>query len=557
MLPALGTLALPLVLALVASLSPACSAKRGEATNGVADAAGSDTELVTDADPGFDVADDAAVDTAPVVVTPKTCEEAAAAKSYVGCDFYPTVVANSVWSIFDFAAIVANAGTEEARLTMTGPGGFKKEAIVGPGRLVKVYLPWVPELKGPDVSECGSGPSLSATVRANKSAYHLVTTRPVTVYQFNALEYEGVGGPVGKSWAACPGKKACSDPEIGFPIGCFSFSNDASLLLPSTALTGTYRITGAKGGNGVSSYVAITGTRDGTDVAVTLTPKGRILAGGGIPYTTGGATANFKLDEGDVVELLSPAGASFEISGALVKASKPVQVIAGVPCVTQPASAPACDHVEETVFPAETFGREYVVTAPTGPDGSRPGHIVRMYGNVDGTALTYKTTKPKGAPDTLSAGQVVDLGIVKDDFVVAGSAEFAVGSFMLGGSIVDPTGFEGLGDPSMSMMTSVEQFRTKYVFLAPDDYTQNYVDVVAKAGTKVKLDGLEVTAFPDTVGDWEVTRIKLGAGPAMDGAHVLEGDKPMGIQVLGYGSYTSYHYPGGLNLSAIAPPPAK
>jgi hypothetical protein len=29
----------------------------------------------------------------------------------------------------------------------------------------------------------------------------------------------------------------------------------------------------------------------------------------------------------------------------------------------------------------------------------------------------------------------------------------------------------------------------------------------------------------------------------------------VGIQVVGYGSYTSYQYPGGLNLTLIAPPP--
>lgn len=543
-------------LALFAAFA-ACSAQRESEGSPTADAG---EDVTVDAEPGFDVNDDVALDTKPPLVNPKTCEEAAAAKSYVGCDFWPTVVANSVWSIFDFAAIVANAGTEEARLTVTGPGGFKKEAIVGPGRLVKVYLPWVPELKGPDSNECGQATALTGTVRANKSAYHLITTRPVTVYQFNALEYKGEGGPVGRTWDSCPGKKNCVDPDgFAYPIGCYSFTNDASLLLPSTALTGNYRITGTKGSTGVSNYVAITGTRDGTEVSVSLTAKGRISAGGGLAYTPGGGTATFTLDSGDVIELVSPAGTSFDLSGGLIKASKPVQVIAGAPCVTQPTGTPACDHIEESVFPAETFGREYVVTAPTGPDGGKPGHVVRLYGNVDDTKLTYKPSAPTGAPSVIAAGQVVDLGVVKDDFVVTGTAEFAVGSFMLGGSLADPTAFEGeqKGDPSMSMITSVEQYRTKYVFLAPDDYPVNYVDVVAKVGTKLKLDGVEVSLSPDTLAEYEVTRIKLGPGPNDDGAHVLEADQAIGIQVFGYGSYTSYHYPGGLNLSAIAPPPAK
>lgn len=515
--------------------------------------ASADTELNIDAN------GDVARDTKPVVVDPKTCEEAAEAKSYVGCDFYPTVVANSVWDIFDFAAIVANAGTEEARVTVTGPNAFKKEAIVGPGRLVKIYLPWVKELKGGEADSCGRGVPLGGTVRANKAAYHLVTSKPVTVYQFNALEYEGKGGPPDKSWAACPGDQDCTSDE-GFvgPIGCYSFTNDASLLLPSTALSGNYRVTGVKGASGVNTYVAITGTKDATEVTVTLGSRGRILSGGGLAYTAGGGTATFTLNESDVIELLVSAGTQFDMSGSLIRATRPVQVIAGAPCITQPTGAPACDHVEEIVFPAETMGREYVVTGPTGPDGAKPGHAVRLYGNVDGTTLKYVPAAPTGAPTTINAGEVIDLGVVKEDFVIQGTAEFAVGSFMLGGSIVDPTAFEGLqkGDPSMSMITSVEQFRTKYVFLAPDDYLVNYVDIVAPKGTKIKLDEVELTS-PDSLSGYDIYREKLGPGPQGVGAHNLTSDKPIGIQVLGYGLYTSYHYPGGLNLSAIAPPPVK
>ena len=52
------------------------------------------------------------------------------------------------------------------------------------------------------------------------------------------------------------------------------------------------------------------------------------------------------------------------------------------------------------------------------------------------------------------------------------------------------------------------------------------------------------------LGVWRVT---LGAGK--NGAHTLVSQKPVGLQVMGYGSYTSYQYPGGLNLKLIAPPP--
>ena len=67
---------------------------------------------------------------------------------------------------------------------------------------------------------------------------------PVTVFQFNALEYQGKGGPPGKDWSSCPGNDPCTDqasPNYGAAVGCYSFTNDSSLLFPSTALTGNYR----------------------------------------------------------------------------------------------------------------------------------------------------------------------------------------------------------------------------------------------------------------------------------------------------------------------------
>jgi IgGFc binding protein len=123
-------------------------------------------------------------------------------------------------------------------------------------------------------------------------------------------------------------------------------------------------------------------------------------------------------------------------------------------------------------------------------------------------------------------------------------------------TVVDPATeySEQKGDPAESQMTAVEQYRKKYVFLAPDDYMVSYVDVVLPDGATVSLDGqpLDAPAAPIANG-YSVTRQKLGAGN--QGAHVLESDQPVGIQVMGYGWQTSYQYPGGSNLLLIAPPP--
>jgi hypothetical protein len=493
---------------------------------------------------------------------PSTCAGAAALNSYIGCDYWPTVTANNVWSIFDYAVAVANAGTQTATITVTGPGNTNQTATVAPSSLVKIYLPWVSVLKGVDADNCGTSVPLSQSVLARGAAYHLVSSVPVTVYQFNALEYQPKGGPTGKDWTSCPGNTVCANqmsPSYGQAVGCFSFTNDASLLLPSTAMTGNYRVAGhqgwgsaALGGDISASYMAITATADGTTVNVNVSTTGHIVAGGGIADTPAGGMLSLAMNHGDVVELVGDPTDTSDLSGSLVTATNPVQVITGHPCIYVPDTAPACDHLEGVNFPAETLGKDYVVTQPTGPSGAAVGHLVRIYGNFDNTTLTY-SSQPSGCPTTINAGQVVECGIVTEDFEVKGNNSFAVGTFQQGGSVVDST--NGRGDPSESFIVAVPQYRTQYVFLAPDDYEVSYVVIVTTTGAVVTLDGTTVTQTATPLGATGLSVLRLTLGTGQAGAHVLTSTQPVGIQVMGYGSYTSYQYPGGLDLQHISPPP--
>ncbi len=481
---------------------------------------------------------------------PDSCEAARASNSYVGCDAWPTAVANVAWSVFDFAVVVANAGDKPANVTVDRAGEVVATAVVPPNSLQKIYLPWIPELKGKDADYCGVSLSpLPKSVRANGGAYHLKSDRPITTYQFNALEYAPVGGPAKKDWTSCPANLGC--PSVA---GCFSYSNDASLLLPTHVLTGTYRVAGVPSSGGNQAYFAVTATENDTKVTVLLSPTAGVLEGGGLKATPGRGTLEFSMNAGDVVEVAGAIGG--DLSGSLVKASHPVQVIAGHPCTSLPNGIASCDHVEESVLPAETLGKHYFVEQPSGPTGGIPGHVVRFYGNVDGTKLTYPQGAPPKAPKTINAGDVVELGVVKQDFEVVGDQEFAVVSFLMGSQAVDPQKVQG--DPSMSSAVAVEQYRSKYVFLAPDDYDANYVDAVQPMDATLVLDGRRVETLPLKIGGstYGVNRIRL-ADLSKGGAHVIESTAPFGVQVLGYGKYTSYKYPAGLDLERIAPTPVK
>lgn len=503
----------------------------------------------------------------PVVVAedPKTCDEAAANKSYVGCDYWPTAVTNAVLPDFDFTVIVANVGSADATVTVTGPGSVDLMETVPAGTLKKIYLPWVDAINPPAAAdrEYGVAQPMGASLKSAGAAYHLVSSLPVVVYQFNPLEYKAQGGGPGKQWKMC-------EAQAGGTADCYSVSNDASLLLPSTAMTGNYRVASSFARGGAGAYFAITATADATTVSIKAAQNMQTLAGGGIAAMKAGDTVTFTMNAGDVVEIVSDPGTpplqsapdTRELSGALVQADKPVQVIAGDNCLANPKpqlldfDPPTCDHVEEIVMPAETLGRKYVVTVPSGPKNQKDTkHTVRIVGNVDGTKLTF-TPALSGVATTINAGQVIEIDDSASNFIVEGDHEFAVVNVQKSAKIVDGASSppDQKGDPSLSSAVAVEQFRKNYVFLAPDDYDTSFVDIVLPKGATITLDGAPIGGTPTAIGsDYDLVRVKLNS--TAGGIHSIDSDVPIGIQVIGYGSYTSYQYPGGLNLKLIAPPP--
>ncbi|MEO9234159.1 MAG: IgGFc-binding protein [Polyangiaceae bacterium] len=512
-----------------------------------------------------------------IVGDPVNCADAKTSKSYVGCDYWPTVTANGVWSVFDYAVVVSNVGATAANVTVSGGAlASPQTATVAPGALEKIYLPWVPALKGGDADNCGDPPSITNSVIAAGGGYHLVSSTPVVVYQFNALEYKGAGGPTGKSWAgaACPGNSQCNTgPNAGATVGCFSFSNDASLLLPSTAMTLNYRVSGHQGvgsaGSGTNTFFTVTATVDNTHVTTQLAPAGSVLAStdNAIAATAGGSILKFTLAHaGDVAEVIGTTGATADFSGSLVQADNAIEVITGTSAVTIPSTTGAADHTEQIVLPAETLGKHYVVSMPDKPGGGIGVGVVRFYGNEDGTTLTWNGTTPSGCPTAINSGEMKECTIGKVGFTgavtssnveVTGDKEFGVALFQEGAGAYGIIGSNSEGDPSETVLASVEQYRLKYLFLAPTDYDQSYADIVGTSDAAPVLDGAPVTATFSTIGSgpYGVWRVTLNGGPKSDGAHTLTSSSPVGLQVVGYGDYTSYQYPGGLNLNQIAPSP--
>jgi hypothetical protein len=442
--------------------------------------------------------------------------------SYIGCEYYAVTMSNSQLDqvTFYFSASISNTGTSTANINITGPSGFVLNDTIVAGGIKEYQLPWVPAL-----SKTGA----STTQKVAGGAYHIRSTEPVTVYQFNPRDYTR--------------------------NGTNSYTNDASLLLPVNAMTSNYYVAGGAtwgfSGQNFPGTVAIIGTVDNTTVTYAIPPGNPIIAGAGMA-TTGGS---FTINHGDVVQIASAANAPVggfgsDQSGARITATQPVEVFGGTDCTNMPASIQYCDHIEEVVFPLETLRNDYLVVRPYNQNAT-PRNYVKLIGTQAGTTITTSPTG-LGAPATLGAGQVAFFE-VQQDFRVTASAPIIVGQYMegqnnFGGGCFDSQVNATCGDPAMTVAVATAQFRTTYQFVAPPTYGQNWVNVIAPNGAAVTIDGVAVPAGTaiGASGYW-AQKVSLCVG-ACTGVHKAAGNVPFGISVYGYGQYTSYWYPGGLDL---------
>lgn len=432
--------------------------------------------------------------------------------SYIGCDYYPTVTSNAYIEtegnsgILHFAAVVSNSTATDATVTVSqGSSTVLTDTV--PASSVKIlYLPWTPAVNP------------MATALIPDQAYRLRTNMPVTVYQFNPLEYV-----VGST---------------------YSYTNDASLLLPVNVWDKEYIVASRATIEDGSGFYAVVASQDNTTVTVTPSTTGGVVLGGAGINNNG--TGTVTMNRGAVLQVLSggPAdGLSVDLTGTKIAADKPVQVIGGHNCTYVPYNVYACDHLEESMFPLSTIGLEYLVTAPSINDAAtKKAAFVRIISTDAGaTALTYDPPNAQWPSSVNGAGGYVELDY-QFPFKITADKKILVAQYMKG---QDAGG--GTGDPAMSLAVPTVQYRKDYLFHAPTNYELNFVDIIAPTSGTVTLDGAPVSGFvPIGTTGFSTATVLLGPGNA--GNHIITGTLSYFISVYGYGQYTSYWYPGGLDL---------
>lgn len=508
----------------------ATSASTGESESSQGSSSSSSSDDASDSDSdgdGADSADGPKFDLPPLpdggdtgggeMGIPTSCNTAENAASAVGCEFYGLDLNNLAdGENQQFGFIVSNVQTDDAAsVYVEEKQGGNWTTIAGP----QVIDPLDSfSFLLPDNHQEGSGVKVGG-------AYRIVSDEPVVAYQFNPID------------------------------GQVSFTTDASLLYPVASWTHIHQILGFHVTIGASSYINVVAANDDTSIEVTVTNA--TVAGPNIPAGAPGIPFMVQLDAGDVAQIATTTTNNATMTGTTVLSDDdhPVGIFTGTECTN--TGMGACDHLEEMLTGVQLWGQEFVASRmPIRTVNAPEQTLWQIYASEDDTTITLEAdaevTGLPANPIQLDRGQKVEFlasGTVANpgDFFVAADKPIAVMSYMIGIN-------SGEGDPAMVQMSPTQQYLPLYVLLVPPTWNNDYLVITRLAGADVELDGVlvsDASFIPVGNGDYEVARILTP-----DGVHVVDGlGDPCSVTVVGFDSYDSYAYLGGVGTSVINPNP--
>lgn len=488
------------------------------------------------------------------------CQVASDTPSNIGCEFWAADLPNTRGlddaSKEPWGVVLANAGQSPANVIIERNIAALGEppslvvlhnSMVPPGLPKVVQLPraeitgWVPSTPEP--------PGPTGTAKTN-NGFRITSTAPIVVYQFNTFTND--------------------------------FSNDASLLLPSSGLGTVHRVIGYPTANPIAplplagvpdrSSVAVIGTQDGTTVKIrpgTTTASDMIS----IVMAQPGDELTVQLNAWEIVNIAS-TGIPGDMTGTVVESDKPVAVFSTGERAIAPSYAPAgiptppgwdpqesslccTDHIEEQVFPASSLGSKFVVTHS--PERSNGGwvepDILRFMAVAEPATVTTSLAPPHDS-FTLQPGEMYETW-TQGDIIVESTTPIMVAQILVSQAYT----VAYIGDPALTYFPAIDQYRDRYVFLTPPTWTKNYFVISTPYG--FGGDGSSVGNFTfdggplpseceqDVVGElgnveyWSITC------PVDDGAHLIQGDTNFGLTAYGYGPAGSYAYTGGADVKPI------
>lgn len=359
------------------------------------------------------------------------------------------------------------------------------------------------------------------------------------------------------------------DDVTVYALNQANLTSDAFLVLPTDALAEDYVIASynsdvTKTGstqqvstNSTPSQFVVVATDDST--IVYITPRVQT------PRNPRRKTDTVYLEKGDsyLVQADLRVGVDPDLTGSLVRASKPVAVFAGHHRALLPLSARgelgSRDCLVEQMNPIRTWGKSaYIIPFVQSSDElDIASDLVRVIAAFDSTEVIINGVLRR----VINAGEHHEEGVTSAKEVETSRPAMVAQYKKTGGRGFND--FRRNGDPFMMLVPPAEQFMDAYRFISIQSYTyrngpdfQPVVDdsiykeqwlnvVIPVAGvSSLTLDGARVdpsifTPLPS--GRYAYARLRMS-----DGVHEIRSDTTFGIYVYGYGEANSYGYIGGM-----------
>ena len=355
------------------------------------------------------------------------------------------------------------------------------------------------------------------------------------------------------------------------------FSNDASLLLPTSAIGQHYDVVGwpqtiadssnpnedfdpTRTDEDLRAFLTIVGTAAATHVTVDFGPVVRNVIGlEGYPNGTSDDTWEFDIGPFDVVNL-ETGGFNADFTGTVIDANNPVAVFVGseasdVPRFNVLANRLCCaDHLEEQLFPSDTLGLEFyigrmpprsvalnaaILDDVTVGEFPEPEYV-RVLAVGTGTTTITTTLPPPDDTISLEPGGSIILELRQDMHMVSDQAVAVLQALPSQERVGIVSTMPG-GDPAIIAVPPVEQYRQDYAFLTPNLYGFDFAVITAPADATVLLDDENI--------DILVGRGDCTSDPA-DGIERRMGDPPPEWLVY----RCQFSYPDVV-ITSLGPPP--
>ncbi len=339
-------------------------------------------------------------------------------------------------------------------------------------------------------------------------------------------------------------------PVVVYGMNRTTFTSDGLLAYPVNALGREYVIASYGAVIGVSqelpSQYMIIAPYNGTRVEIYHPHR--------TPNHKAGETFTIDLDSGDVWSAMT-VGYNGDMTGAVIRANKPVAVTAGQACTYIPnlLNFCCCDHLTEMMLPTSSWGKIYHGT----PFQTRlKGDFYRVFAKEPNTKVfingdEYATLATVGGEEGIGWFEYRALGRF--------SVEFSADKPIYVSQYNTSQAYDGVpSDPFFLVLTPVEQYQKRLYFCTPDaDFPQNFLNIVCQED---EYDDIEITKadennwrpvaslpdltvpqrYPTLIGGKRYITVTAELDP---GTYQMRGKTAFAGYLYGFSNYDSYGYP--------------